>query len=303
MLPILKNMVLCCALMAALPFLTSCGSSGSASAPLIDLPAPIAGRISEEITVSAPDADGNVTISGGKGVVPAGSIVVILLDDTASAAGTTVFIDECMEKGVAYGDDTACVVAGSQGGFDISLPAEVGDSLLVVVYNPEASTQTSFALKGAVPAENVKTTVPVETDDDIRKEVIVTTILLAKEAEKAAKEAEKVAKEAEKKTDEESDVPETEAKEEAEGGSLTVAEAARIAIAEGAASAKASAHEAEEAAKVALAGADEGSATDINEKILDAKETAKTAKEEAKEAAKAAKEALQALDEVKGKKK
>ena len=114
--PTLKSAVLALLLFAV-------AGCGSASAPPVDLPAPITGRID----VSSPDADGNVTITGSAGAVEGASLFMAvnesvsaslqLLDALVPSAYAGSFPAVCYEAG------HACAVAESDGSFVIILQA------------------------------------------------------------------------------------------------------------------------------------------------------------------------------------
>ena len=120
--PTLKSAVLALLLLAV-------AGCGSASAPPVDLPAPITGRID----VSSPDADGNVTITGSEGAVDGGSLVMAvnesvsaslqILDALVPSAYAGSFPAVCYEAG------HACAVAESDGSFVIILQAAEGDAI------------------------------------------------------------------------------------------------------------------------------------------------------------------------------
>jgi len=114
-----------------LALLTSCGSL---SAPPVELPAPVTGRIE----ISDPDADGNVTITGSAGAVPGGSMVMAVNESVAGtvamsildllvkpAYAETVFPTICSSTGYA------CAVADSDGAFVIILAADSNDSIVI----------------------------------------------------------------------------------------------------------------------------------------------------------------------------
>ncbi len=133
-------------------FFTSCGSS-AASAPPVDLPAPITGRI----TISNPDADGNVTITGTAGAVTADAMVMAVNEEVAgtvaikflgmiikSAYAQTVYPSVCDEAG------HACTVADSEGAFEMTLAAEIGDSIVIGIIDEDTGEFISDLLRRTV---------------------------------------------------------------------------------------------------------------------------------------------------------
>lgn len=104
---------------------------GSVSAPPVDLPAPITGRVD----VSSPDGDGNVTITGSEGAVEGGNIVMVVNESVATAwklldklippAYAQTLPSICSEVG------HACTVAADDGSFQVTIPASTGDVLVI----------------------------------------------------------------------------------------------------------------------------------------------------------------------------
>lgn len=122
-------------MMGSIAFGFACGS---ASAPPVDLPAPITGRID----VSAPDADGNVTITGTDGAVEGGS-TVMAVNETVAGTQALKIIDLIVSSAwasdgfpsVCSGTGHACALADSNGAFVILLAASTGDSIAIGVIN------------------------------------------------------------------------------------------------------------------------------------------------------------------------
>ncbi|HPM42044.1 MAG TPA: hypothetical protein PLY45_06380, partial [bacterium] len=121
-------------------FLAGCGSQ--ASAPPVDLPAPVAGFIE----VSSPDADGNVTVTGSEGAVPGGAIVMIV-NESASASLIAPMIGAFVSEAYAADDLPAicsepghsCTVADSDGKFVVVIAAAEGDTLTIGIIDSEGN--------------------------------------------------------------------------------------------------------------------------------------------------------------------
>mgnify|MGYP001266332129 CR=1 FL=1 len=121
-------------------FLAGCG--GSASAPPVDLPAPVAGFID----VSSPDAEGNVTVTGSEGSVPGGAIVMIV-NESASASLITPFMGFFVSEAHASDDLPAicsepghsCTVADSEGRFVLVIAAAEGDTLTIGIIDSDGN--------------------------------------------------------------------------------------------------------------------------------------------------------------------
>ncbi|HPQ80421.1 MAG TPA: hypothetical protein PLZ86_01720 [bacterium] len=111
---------------------------GSASAPPVDLPAPITGYID----VSEPDGEGNVTITGGEGSVEGDSIVLVV-NESQSASLLTPILDAFVTK--AWAEDYfpeicsreghACTMSNSNGEFVLVIQADYGDLLTIGLIN------------------------------------------------------------------------------------------------------------------------------------------------------------------------
>lgn len=105
---------------------------GGSSAPPVDLPAPITGRID----VSSPDANGDVTITGDADAVTGGTIVMVVNEDAAAAAW--MILDMLVPNAYAQTfpsicDTTghACTESADDGSFQLTIPAAVGDTLTI----------------------------------------------------------------------------------------------------------------------------------------------------------------------------
>ncbi len=152
---ILMGVFLCVA------FLAGCGS---ASAPPIDLPAPVVGRV----TVGAPDASRKSTITGTEGAVPGGSIVMAINERIAGTASLMWKISDALIP-VAYAQSLpavcsqsghACIVANADGSFVMTIDAAIGDNIIIVLID-ELGTEISERLSIIVPELTAGGDVPV----------------------------------------------------------------------------------------------------------------------------------------------
>ena len=124
-------------IMAAIALLIG-GCGGSASAPPVDLPAPITGYID----VSAPDGNGDVTISGGEGSVTGDSIVLVV-NESESASIFRPVIDALVRSALAEDGfpeicsmvGHACTMSNSNGEFVLVIKADYGDLLTIGIIN------------------------------------------------------------------------------------------------------------------------------------------------------------------------
>ncbi len=135
--------------------LAGCGAS--ASAPPIDLPAPVVGRIA----VSTPDATGKVTITGSEGAVT-GSAIVLAINESLEASSALWKITDilipfayaqvlpsvCSESG------HWCTVASADGSFEIIIDAAIGDSIVLVLIDQEGN-ERSPRVRVVVPSTNL----------------------------------------------------------------------------------------------------------------------------------------------------
>lgn len=118
----------------------NCGKS--TGAPPVVLPAPTAGNI----TVTAPDADGNVRVIGETGAVAANAEVTVTnlsrpLSIVVRAASS------CL---------SATTTADADGAFEAEIAASVGDTITVSYVDP-ATNEESEALETTVPADVIPT--------------------------------------------------------------------------------------------------------------------------------------------------
>jgi len=139
------------AAIAAIVLLAGCGSS--VSAPPVDLPAPITGRID----VSAPDEDGNVVVTGSEGAVEGGSLVMVVNESESAAlelrlwdlivpsAYAAEYPDICSEEG------HSCTYADEDGSFIILIKAGTDDALTIGVIDPETGEWLSETITVSVP--------------------------------------------------------------------------------------------------------------------------------------------------------
>ena len=158
----LKKFQILTALLAVI-VVTSCGSS---SAPPVDLPAPITGRV----TISNPDADGNVSITSIAGAVDADAMVMTVNEEVAgtvsakilnmlvkSAYAQTSFPSICDDDGYS------CAVADADGVFEMTLAASFGDSIVIGVIDETAGEFISEVIRRVV-GEVVETVVCADYD-------------------------------------------------------------------------------------------------------------------------------------------
>jgi len=131
----MKSLLKIAGVILVIIFLEACGANtASMSAPPVELPAPVTGRI----TVSEPDGDGNVSITGTEGAVTSSSLV---LATNETIAGVQVFniLDLFIKSAHAAGAfpticsevGRACAWADADGSFEITLAAEEGDSIII----------------------------------------------------------------------------------------------------------------------------------------------------------------------------
>lgn len=133
---------------------------GGASAPPVDLPAPVTGQIE----IGTPTADGKSTITGSAGAVPGGSYVLVINERIEVAADTSPLIkllDELVPS--AYADTTLpdicalaghwCVIAEDDGSFELIIDAYINDSIVIVIID-EWGTEISERLIRSVPASD-----------------------------------------------------------------------------------------------------------------------------------------------------
>lgn len=130
------------------------GCGGSASAPPVDLPAPITGRVD----VSSPDEDGNVTVTGTEGAVE-GGVTVMAVNETVSGQAAIRLLDALIRPVYAQGAfpaicstlGHACTVANADGSFTILLAADEDDSIVVGAINATTGDFTDNQTRINVP--------------------------------------------------------------------------------------------------------------------------------------------------------
>lgn len=127
---------------------------GAASAPPLDLPAPVTGQID----VSPPDASGKSTITGSEGAVTANNIVLAGNADLTETALLWKLTDALVKNAHAQTSSLpeicttvgySCTVAGIDGSFTMTIDAVVGNSIYVVlvdVHGTEISPRSDFTV-------------------------------------------------------------------------------------------------------------------------------------------------------------
>ena len=139
--------------LAAIVIATLLAGCGSVSAPPIDLPAPITGRVD----VSAPDANGNVTVTGTEGAVE-GSELVMVVNETTAASASLSILDLIIPSAYAASFPNicsttghACAYAEADGSFVVVIAADSDDALTIGLID---------ASSGAWRSERIEVTVP-----------------------------------------------------------------------------------------------------------------------------------------------
>ena len=129
------------------------GCSSSVSAPPIDLPAPITGRID----VSAPDANGNVTVTGTEGAV-AGSELVMVVNETTAASASLFILDLIVPSAYASSYPAICSTVGyaceyaeADGSFVMVIAAESDDALTIGLIYSDSGEWRSERISVSVP--------------------------------------------------------------------------------------------------------------------------------------------------------
>lgn len=132
----------------------ACTKSG-ADAPMVTLPAPVTGKI----TISEPDEEGAVTITGDAGAVTADVTVMAINRDTADETGlldglapnwlvseawAQSFPDVCERTG------RGCALADGDGAFSMNLIAEEGHEIDFVIIDATKGTERSERLRRRV---------------------------------------------------------------------------------------------------------------------------------------------------------
>lgn len=136
-------------------FIASCGG---ASAPPVDLPAPVTGQID----ISGPNADGKSTITGTAGAVTGGAIVLAInerIEAAASESPLLKMLDAVVPT--AYAGTTLpavcdepghwCVIAEADGSFTMEIDAVVDDTIILVLID-ESGVEISDRSSIVVPA-------------------------------------------------------------------------------------------------------------------------------------------------------
>jgi len=131
----------------------ACGTS-SISAPLVDLPAPITGRV----VVSSPDANGYVKVTGTAGAVPGGSLVMAVNESVTAIRISGIlnlfvkdsYAQETQLPAICNEAGHACAFADENGEFVLLLKAAVGDSIAIYIIDLDGNIR-SPALRIAVP--------------------------------------------------------------------------------------------------------------------------------------------------------
>ncbi len=144
---------------------------GGVSAPPVDLPAPITGRVD----VSEPNADGNVTITGAEGAVEGGSLVLAVNETVAGEQSVLHLLDGLIPSAHADSDwpatcfetGHACAEADATGAFTMELAAEVGDSIAIGTIDADSGEWTSDVLREEVPMQTEQTSGDDGTDDAV----------------------------------------------------------------------------------------------------------------------------------------
>jgi hypothetical protein len=124
-----------------------------ASAPPVDLPAPVTGQID----VGAPDAEGKATITGNEGAVTGGS-TVLAINESAVEASLWQVTDFLFSKayaqtfpGVCDLEGRACAEAEADGSFTMQIDAVVGDQIILVLISSDGE-EISERVTVSVPA-------------------------------------------------------------------------------------------------------------------------------------------------------
>lgn len=135
------------------------GACGSASAPPIDLPAPITGRVD----VSSPDDSGNVTVTGTEGAVTGGALVMVVNEGEAESAGIKL-MDYLIPSAYAVEYPETCSVVGhacayaeDDGSFVVVIAASAEDPLTIGLIYP---------YNGAWRSEQIQLTVPTPAEPE-----------------------------------------------------------------------------------------------------------------------------------------
>ncbi len=139
-------------IMIAALFWTGCGS---VSAPPVELPAPITGRVD----VSAPDENGDVTVTGTEGAVTGDNVVMVVNEDVAGVVAMRI-LSALIPSAYAQNGDLpaicseaghACTWAAADGSFELKIPASSGDSLAIGLIDQTTGEFISGILHVIVP--------------------------------------------------------------------------------------------------------------------------------------------------------
>lgn len=138
---------------AVLLALAAMAGCASASAPPVDLPAPVTGQID----ISSPSAEGKVTITGSEGAVTGGA-TVLAINESAAETSLWQLTDFLFPKAYAQALPSVCDLAGrvcavaeSDGSFTMEIDAVVGDQIILVLID-EDGEEISDRTTVAVPA-------------------------------------------------------------------------------------------------------------------------------------------------------
>jgi hypothetical protein len=149
---------------------TNCGSSSSAtstSSPPVDIPSPVS-----HLSISSPDATGQVTVTGEAGFADAGTTVTVENTTTSSARLLPSWvIQDAFAQTVSA---TATVAA--DGSFSTHLAASEGDTLTVTYTSGGTETSAEDSVPDAQPLiSSTVTLYDVSIDEDLGVAIIVGT--------------------------------------------------------------------------------------------------------------------------------
>lgn len=161
----MKKGVLFILLISFISFLSQCGGA----LPQTSIPLPS----NDPVTVSSPDASGNVTIAAAASSVPNSSIVVVqvsasssmnmqdLFEGYFSVAHAEVCTSTLSSCPSLDGDGKCQSTANSDGSFSIQVPATSTDSISVTYFDPDDSCTEKTLLTGEAIPDNV---IPLDRD-------------------------------------------------------------------------------------------------------------------------------------------
>jgi hypothetical protein len=127
------------ALLATLLTLSDCGSGDSG--PAADIPAPVS-----HLSISSPDAGGEVRITGSAGLTDAGTTITISNPNATSSDLWKFFIRQ------AYAHTTHTTAADADGSFQTSIEGAVGDAITVSYVSGGETQSDSLTVPANVPA-------------------------------------------------------------------------------------------------------------------------------------------------------